>query len=343
MTETLVDKVMMVISPVVEDSEMNRQLGLMQNKLSENSEKMGAEAGAKASRGFFGKFQGGFRSMRENWGKLAVASAGIVMGLNNAQDKTIQNLQTQIDLADQLGTTASKIGMSNEDFSRLYTVLRQGDTSSESAIQTIKEFSKRLGEFKMTGAKSELFSGIQNQDNVAKAFLEATAMVNQEQDPAKRASMIDQMFGGQGNEQLAEFFTKDIVDLIKQSKNINYSEYGKAITSLSEQDDIIKANRLRLERENMVKTAILTQGRGGELIAGQESFLQQQLLQSTSVQRMEAIEGATEAIKVAGNTFVESIGNLLSVFSKLGDSAEKASKNLDNMNSKAEKNTYVAD
>lgn len=342
MTETLVDKVMMVISPIVEESEMDRQLGLMQNKISQNSEKMGAEAGTKASRGFFGKFQSGFKSIRENWGKLAIAGAGIVMGLNNAQDKTIQNLQTQIDLADQLGTTASKIGMSNEDFSRLYTVLRQGDTSSESAIQTIKEFSKRLGEFKLTGAKSELFSGIQNQDNVAKAFLEATAMVNQEKDPAKRASMIDQMFGGQGNEQLAEFFTKNIIDLIKQSKNINYSEYGKAITSLSDQDDIIKANRLRLERENMVKTAILTQGRGGEMIADKESFLQQRLLQSTSIQRMQTIEEATEGVKVLSDTLVDGFGNLASVFGKLGDSAEKASKNLDNMNSKTNSN-YVAD
>jgi hypothetical protein len=343
MTETLVDKVMMVIVPITDVSEFTKLLEAMQQKMTQSADKMGQEAGKKVAKGFFGNFESGFKKLKANWGKLAVAGAGIVMGLNNAQDKTIQNLQTQIDLADQLGTTASKIGMSNEDFSRLYTVLRQGDTSSESAIQTIKEFSKRLGEFKMTGAKSELFSGIQNQDNVAKAFLEATAIVNQEQDPTKRASMIDQMFGGQGNEQLAEFFTKDIVDLIKQSKNINYTEYGKAITSLSEQDDIIKANRLRLERENMVKTAILTQGRGGELIAGQESFLQQQLLQSTSVQRMEAIEGATEAIKVAGNAFVEGAGNLISVFGKLGDSADKASKNLDNMNSKSEKNTYVAD
>jgi hypothetical protein len=330
MTDTLVDKVMIELVPIISNTELNDQL----QDLAKKTENTMDKAGKKGAKGFFASFKKGFETMKKQWKLAAGSAAALLLGLHMAQDKTTANLEQQIDLADRLATTASQIGAKTEDFSKLYTILRSGDVDSESALTTIKEFSKRLGEFKRSGAQAEVFGGLKNKDDVTKAFLEATAIVNQTQDSARRSALVDQFFGGTGNEQLAEFFTKSVIDLMNKTKGIDFKKYGKSIDELSAQDDIIKNNRIELERDNLVRTAELTKQQGGQLIADRESFNQTQLLQQTNIQAMKSGETLTEGMKVLGNAFVTGTQKLFD-FSNSVDSATKSVEKSQSLNTNA--------
>lgn len=324
MADKLVDKVMLGIVPVLDDSEMSKQA----DKVVDSMEKTGEESGEKFSKGFFSKFKKGFDVMKGRWAKVAVTAGALAYGMKNTADKTLTTLEEKIALADTLGTTASQSGMKTEDFAKLYTLLRSGDATPEASIQTIREFSKRYGEFKKTGAKSEFFGGLKNQD-VGKAFIEAVGVVGQEKDASKRAMLIDQMFGGAGVEQLAEFFTKDITKLMKESSNINYSEYGKAIESLSAQDDIIKKNRVELERQALIETAKFTGTEGGQFIADKEKFDQVQLMHQMNMENMKNVQTTTEAFTVVKNSLVEGTGTLTNAFKETVNSIKNYNKALD--------------
>ena len=265
MADKIVDKVMLGIIPILDQSEMQKQA----KKAEKSMEEAGEKAGKNVSKGFFAGWKKNATNIKKNWKALAGVGLGLGYAFKDTTDKTRTNLEQQIATADMLGTTASQTGMKTADFAKLYTVLRAGDTESESAIKTIQEFSKRFGEYKKTGAKSEMFGGLQNQD-VGKAFLEAVGIVGQEKDASKRAMLIDQMFGGEGVEKLAEFFTKDITQLMSSVKGVNFEEYGKAIESLSSQDDVVKKRRVELERQNLIRTSQLTKGQSGQFLADKD-------------------------------------------------------------------------
>ena len=140
----------------------------------------------------------------------------LIAGFKSQDDKVMANLKEQIAYADTLGTTASQIGLKTEDFAKLYTLIRSGDVESGVAIKAMQEFAKRLGEYKKTGAKAEVFGAIKDPDNVGKAFLEAVALIGQEKDAGKKAYLIDQLMSGEAVEQMAEFFGQDLSDLMKK-------------------------------------------------------------------------------------------------------------------------------
>lgn len=309
MADTLVDTIMLAIVPKLSEKEAKKLEQLVNAKM----KLLGQKSGETFSKGFFGKFGSGFSSMKGNWQKMAGAGAtvALLLGMKNQNDKVTNNLQEQIALADTLGTTASQTGMKTSDFAKLYTIIRSGDVSQEASIKSIQEFAKRLGEYQKTGAKSEVFSSIKDPENIGKSFLEATALIGQEKDAGKRAYLIDQFLGGQGIEQLAEFFTKDISSLIKDASGTDYNKLGQAIDALGSQDDIIKKKRLALEQKNLIYTAIKTKGQGGEFIAKGEEFDLNQLMMQTDPETMKNVHTASEATTVFANAAVAGAGTLM--------------------------------
>lgn len=319
MTDTLVDTIMVAVVPKLSENESKK----LEQSVNSQMQLLGAKSGQKFSKGFFGKVNQGFTGIKGNWGKMAGAGAtvGLALGIKNRNDKVKANLEEQIALADTLGTTASQIGIKTVDFAKLYTILRSGDVSQEASIKSIQEFAKRLGEYQKTGAKSEVFSSIKDPQNIGKAFLEAAALIGQEKDASKRAYLVDQFLGGQGIEQLAEFFTKDLSTLIKESSGTDYIKLGQAIDALGSQDDIIKKKRLALEQKNLIYTAIKTRGQGGEFIAKGEEFDLNQLMMQTDANTMKNAQLTSEAVTVAKNAAVAGGGSLL-------DSVTSAAKSL---------------
>jgi hypothetical protein len=226
--------------------------------------------------------------------------------------------------------------MKTIDFAKLYTIIRSGDVTQEATIKSIQEFAKRLGEYQKTGAKSEVFSSIKDPQNIGKAFLEATALIGQEKDAGKRAYLIDQFLGGQGVEQLAEFFTKDISSLIKDASGTDYTKLGQAIDALGSQDDIIKKKRLALEQKNLIYTAIKTKGKGGEFVSKGEEFELNQLMMQTDPDTMKNVRTGSEAISVTANAAVAGAGALMNSFASV---TKKAVHSLSNFGSTVDETT----
>lgn len=338
MTDTLVDSVMLGIVPKLNQEELNKMTNLVNSQMG----KLGTDSGATFSKGFFGKFGKGFASLKKNWLLMAGATAGLVAGFKNQDDKVMSNLQAQIGVADSLGTTASQVGMKTADFAKLYTILRSGDASHEASIKSIQEFAKRLGEYQQTGSKSEVFGAIKDPQNIGKAFLEATALIGQEKDAGNRAYLIDQFLGGQGVEQLAEFFTKDITSLIKGSAGTDYNKLGQAIDALGGQDDIIKKKRLELEQKNLIYTAIKTRGQGGDLVSKREEFDLNQLMMQTDPDIMEKTRIASEGIKVLGNAAVAGAGSLANSIASATKSLFGFGATIDETNKNIKSNTPTA-
>lgn len=333
MTDSLIDTIMVAVVPKLSEKEAKKLEQLLNSRM----QSLGKKSGATFSKGFFGKFGAGFSSMQDQWKKMAGASAAVALmfGIKNRNDKVMSNLQEQIALADTLGTTASQVGMKTTDFAKLYTILRSGDVTQEATIKSIQEFAKRLGEYQKTGAKSEVFSSIKDPENIGKSFLEATALIGQEKDASKRAYLIDQFLGGQGVEQLAEFFTKDIASLIKDASGTDYNKLGQAIDALGSQDDIIKKKRLALEQKNLIYTAIKTRGQGGELIAKGEEFDLNQLMMQTDAKTMKNAQLTSEAVTVVKNAAVAGTGSLADTvtsaaksLSSFGDVVDETSRSI---------------
>lgn len=310
MADTLVDHVVLNIIPKMDKGEASS----MQNTINNQMKQIGLNSGETFSKGFFGKIKAGFGTMRKNWLPLLGASAGLVAGFKSQDTKVMSNLQEQIAYADSLGTTASQIGMNTQDFAKLFSLIRSGDVGSDVAIKSMQEFAKRLGEYKATGAKSEVFGAIKDPENVGKAFLEAVALVGQEKDSGKKAYLIDQLLGGQGVEQMAEFFTKDISELMKQSSKQDYKSLANAIDTLGKQDDLLKQNRLRLEQENLIGTATKIGGSGADLINKREEFDLTQLMRETNQEIVKQTGKASEFFSVMGEAGVQSVSSLMHGF-----------------------------
>lgn len=334
MADTLVDSIMLAVVPKLSEKEAKK----LEQLLNSSMKSLGAKSGQTFSKGFFGKFGAGFNNIKGNWQKMAGAGAtvGLLMGMKNQSDKVMTNLEEQIALADTLSTTASQTGMKTIDFAKLYTIIRSGDVSKEATIKSIQEFAKRLGEYQKTGAKSEVFSSIKDPQNIGKAFLEATALIGQEKDAGKRAYLIDQFLGGQGVEQLAEFFTKDISSLIKDASGTDYTKLGQAIDALGSQDDIIKKKRLALEQKNLIYTAIKTKGQGGEFVSKGEEFDLNQLMMQTDPETMKNVRTGSEAISVTANAAVAGAGALMNSFASV---TKKAVHSLSNFGSTVDETT----
>ena len=340
MADTLVDDVILNIIPKLDKSELSK----MQNSINNKMEKIGDKSGQSFSKGFFTKFSAGFATMRKNWLPLLGASAGLVAGFKNQDDKTIANLKEQIAYADTLGTTASQIGLNTQDFAKLYTLIRSGDVESGVAIKAMQEFAKRLGEYKATGAKAEVFGAIKDPDNVGKAFLEAIALIGQEKDKGKKAYLIDQLLSGEAVEQMAEFFTQDISTLMKKASGKDYKALGNAIDTLGNQDTKLKEQRLQLEQKNLIGTALRTGKSGAELIGKREEFELNQLMRDTSPDKMEGTRKFSEGLSTMGEAMVNGASALFTFKKEIKETTGAVQK-LKNVTNTANENvatTYPA-
>lgn len=330
MADSLTDDVILNIIPKLDKSELSK----LQNNINSQMQKLGDKSGKSFSKGFFKKFGAGFASMKSNWIALLGASAGIVAGFKSQDDKTVANLQQQIAYADTLGTTASQIGLSTKDFAKLYTLIRSGDVSSEVTIKAMQEFAKRLGEYKKTGAKAEIFGAITDSDNVGKAFLEAVALIGQEKDAGKKAYLIDQLMSGEAVEQMAEFFTQDISTLMKKASGKNYTALAKAIDTLGGEDTKLKEKRLELEQRGLVETSRRVGASGAELITKREEFNLNQILRETNAETMEGIRKTSEGFSVFGEAFRQGSSDLISGFAKTIKSITSFGDEVDNTTAK---------
>ena len=340
MADTLVDDVILNILPKLDKTALQNIKRAMNNQLKE----MGENGGKIIQKSFFKKFEEGFSSIRKNWLAMVGAGAALTAGIKSQDDKVITNLKEQIAYADTLGTTASQIGLNTQDFAKLYTLIRSGDVESGVAIKAMQEFAKRLGEYKATGAKAEVFGAIKDPDNVGKAFLEAIALIGQEKDKGKKAYLIDQLLSGEAVEQMAEFFTQDISTLMKKASGKDYKALGNAIDTLGNQDTKLKEQRLQLEQKNLIGTALRTGKSGAELIGKREEFELNQLMRDTSPDKMEGTRKFSEGLSVMAEAMVNGASDLFT-FKKAIKETTEAVKTLKNVTNTANENvatTYPA-
>jgi len=318
MADTLVDDVILNIIPKLNKS----GLQTLRKSMSKQLKEMGENGGKIVQKGFFKKFEEGFGAIRKNWLAMVGAGAALTAGIKSQDDKVVANLKEQIAYADTLGTTASQIGLNTEDFAKLYTLIRSGDVDSGVAIKAMQEFAKRLGEYKATGAKAEIFGAIKDPDNIGKAFLEAVALIGQEKDKGKKAYLIDQLMSGEAVEQMAEFFTQDISTLMKKASGQDYKALGKAIDTLGNQDTKLKEKRLQLEQKNLIGTALRTGTSGAELIGKREEFQLNQLMRDTSPEKMEGTRKFSEELSVLGEAMVNGASDLFTFKKEVKETSE---------------------
>ena len=318
MADTLVDDVILNVLPKLDKVALQNIKKAMNKQLKE----MGENGGKIVQKGFFKKFEEGFGAIRKNWLAMVGAGAALTAGIKSQDDKVTANLKEQIAYADTLGTTASQIGLNTEDFAKLYTLIRSGDVESGVAIKAMQEFAKRLGEYKATGAKAEVFGSIKDPDNVGKAFLEAIALIGQEKDKGKKAYLIDQLLSGEAVEQMAEFFTQDISTLMKKASGKDYKALGNAIDTLGNQDTKLKEKRLQLEQKNLIGTALRTGTSGAELIGKREEFQLNQIMRDTSPEKMEGTRKFSEGLSVMGEAMVNGASDLFTFKKEVKETSE---------------------
>lgn len=161
-----------------------------------------------------------FRNVRQ---RAAALGRGIA-GLSVAAGGAIAALTTQFaSNARQTGIWADRLGIGVRDLSRLEAVAARYDVQQDALIDGLKELSIRTDDYTngAGGSAAEAFQRLglsqkelnETSGDTAKLFEVVSARLRQVQNVAARQRLADEIFGGQGGEQMVEFLSASAAEV----------------------------------------------------------------------------------------------------------------------------------
>lgn len=254
------------------------------------------------------------KKIEKSWGKkigARVAGAMTVAGAMAVANKflsdneaVVSNIQAQVAIADELGTVATQVGMSNEELMKTLAIGRMGGVTDESVVASLREFAKKFGAFKQTGSGAEFFqtAGIGKSDTVAQAFIKSLVST-QTQTGATRAVTADLFYAG-GADAMAELLGQNMNDILAKVKKIDPAVLkgsAEALSTLGKVDERVAENKYMLDLKNLATISGLGEKEVTKVLTTRDDVELEKMLARTNATSMQVASEATEDLAKASN------------------------------------------